>query len=619
MPLAPTDGMIALMLPLEVARQLYEQVQPTLSAAGAQDITPPEDYHITLVYLGESDQEKDELFVEAFLYLGDEDVARNALSGQVNGAGRFMTSEDGLEPVYASFDAVSLPAFRQQIMRLANSVGLGLDQNHGFIPHITLGYLPSDVPTPDLRVPPLDLTFYNLTLARGEDRKTLDLDGDAYAEPMTQGMSIVKQANGRYRWTSISSGNIKDRDGEIVSLKALQADVARTKMFGDEESCLYFYHIPYSIGAAPDYRVIVDGMLIESGEFADEPVAKACAEYFVDHPGGLDGSGWGTSIGFMGVPDATNTYQSVLIHERSVLPHSVASFAYSTFGVKNKMALTEQQQKALDMVLGDPALITIVQTSVSAKAKSKQADADGVVRKMAGGKKAEQPEVPVFKGPGTYEAKPNPQQMMGFVPDASQAQTKDAAAIADAMAAEAAAVASAREADDAASLAMNHTDAVIQASFAENAVAAAAPAVEPEAPVVEAQVAAPAEVKEADPAAAAQADKPKEDAPAEGAKPSTLSEEDMQGIAKFVQEEVAKAIQQMKSEMSAGMQQMQKTFSEQTQVKMMNEVPRNMYEVLKAFSTKGAPGVKEAEAGFVQKGQNQPKEEESLPAAFGFQ
>jgi hypothetical protein len=203
------------------------------------------------------------------------------------------------------------------------------------------------------------------------------------ASQPVQAMQVIKQANGIYRWSSTSTNNIRDRDGETLSLKSIQADVARTRVFGDDDGCTYFYHVPYSLGGPPDYRAVVDGMLVESGEFYDEPVAKTVAEYCIAHPEGLDGSGWGTSIGFMGVPDLTGTYHSVLIKERSVLPLSKAANAYTSFGVRNKMALTADQQKALDMVLGDPALVGVVKAALGAQDQSKMADGQGVIRKAA--------------------------------------------------------------------------------------------------------------------------------------------------------------------------------------------------------------------------------------------
>jgi len=642
-----TGSMIALFLPPEAAQALYDQVLPALLDAGIQEPVQPDDYHITLVYGGDAADVADQFrsLTEAIQELGDENVARNSLSGQVNGIGRFATSEDGeTQPIYATFDAVDLPAFRHQIMALANSVGFGTAQNHGFIPHITLAYVPSDAPSPDIRLQPIDLIFDELTVAFGDTRWNYSLDGDAYeGSPMgksTEGddkasLSIIKQANGIYRWYSVSSNNIKDRDTETVALKMLQADVARTKMFGDDSET-YFYHIPYPLGGAPDYRAIVDGMLVESGEFNDEPVAKAVATYINDHPEGLDGTGWGTSIGFQSMPDLSGTFYDGYIKERSVLPMSAAANEFTQFGVKNKMTITPEQQKALDTVLGDPTLVGVVQTALSAKEKSKAADEQGVIRKakavtpepaspaqaaaaatQAQAQAAQVP-VPVLKA-GKNEA--TPMDALGF--GKAQTHQKDAAAVQTAIAAEGQAAMAADDASDQLMAAVNATDAAVSAAIAEGR-AAAALGGDPQAPA-EAKAAAPAPVASTDPSVdAAQTQTPP--APAQKA---GLSDEDMQGIAKFVNETVQKAVSdcmaQMKAEFKSvygEVDKMRRTTDAQFQAKMLNEMPRSAYDRLKAFGLTLQGGITETlemadgstikNPDYVEKGKNLPTAPEDL-------
>jgi hypothetical protein len=425
--------------------------------------------------------------------------------------------------------------------------------------------------------------------------------------PFAKSMSVIKQANGLYRWNSISSNNIKDRDGETLSLKALQADVARTKMFGDD-SHLRFYHIPYDIGGAPDYRAIIDGMLVESGEYYDEPISKQIAKYQMDHPEGLDGSGWGTSIGFLGMPDSTGTYYNSVIEERSSLPLSIAANEITAFGVKNKMTLSAAQQKALDMVLEDPAMVGIVLTAASAKEKSKVADAEGVVRKAKKDSTTEAANMPVFKKAGNYTA--TPQDAYGF--GEQQTQQKDAAAVEAAIQTEGQLVAAARAADDAAGAAMNHTDAVIASAIAEGALAATAVESTEEA----AEPAGDGLATEAPAAKAAATTAAPETSPApantETPQPSAtkLSDEDMQGIAKWVTETVNKAVGDAMTaydqKMQTSMAKMAKELPLITQAKMLNEQPRSTYERLKSFGAAGAAGFVEGDPEFVEKGKNLP-------------
>lgn len=195
---------------------------------------------------------------------------------------------------------------------------------------------------------------------------------------------IVKTADGRYRWTSISSNNALDRDGEIVSAQALEMDVYRSKQYGDD-SKLQVFHLPYPVGGAPDYRGVADGHLVETGEFYDTPNAKAVAEWMIRNPDAPDGSGWGTSIGFRGYTDDLGIYHQIEITERSVLPLSSAANPYTSFSTlkESNMPISKRQQEFLDQLLSDPETRGAAQAILEASNQSKALDQAGVQRKEA--------------------------------------------------------------------------------------------------------------------------------------------------------------------------------------------------------------------------------------------
>jgi 2'-5' RNA ligase len=224
------------------------QAETLAALTGEQvaDPEPPDALHCTLVYLAE-DATQIEGQQQALIDALFECAARcTPIVGQINGFGRFFNNEES-HALYANVDAWKLPDFRQELVRLARAVGVEPDQTHGFSPHITLAYIPPDAPTPTLPMTPTPIAFGALTLAWGDQHYTFPM-GQAL---QGKSLQVFKQASGLYRWNSLSSGNIQDRDKETITLKALQADVARTKMFGDETSDLTLYHIPYSLGGPP--------------------------------------------------------------------------------------------------------------------------------------------------------------------------------------------------------------------------------------------------------------------------------------------------------------------------------------------------------------------------------
>lgn len=144
----PTStAMLAFMLNEADARRLKRVVND-----------PEEDLHLTLAILPEGGDD---------LKSALSDFARNLppVTGRISGIGRFTeTDQPGMDCLYASFDAIGLPDFRQAVVEAVVEAGITPIENHGFTPHITLAYLPHDQPLPDLLIPSLELTFRNLTL-----------------------------------------------------------------------------------------------------------------------------------------------------------------------------------------------------------------------------------------------------------------------------------------------------------------------------------------------------------------------------------------------------------------------------------------------------------------------
>jgi hypothetical protein len=108
------------------------------------------------------------------------------------------------------------------------------------------------------------------------------------------GFRVFKQADNTYRWVLISSSAFRDRDGEIVTAKALAEDVARCderKEYGP----LRWWHLGgweapdgiekwdtwkaangVDLGTC-DFNMLHGKMLIESGTFKDAATAEAFA------------------------------------------------------------------------------------------------------------------------------------------------------------------------------------------------------------------------------------------------------------------------------------------------------------------------------------------------------
>jgi len=205
---------------------------------------------------------------------------------------------------------------------------------------------------------------------------------------------IYKQADGRHRWILLSSNSYQDRDGEIVSQAAQEADtehLTATKQYGP----LRLWHMGYpdttTKDAGPgvdigdcDYSRMIGRVRVESGTFRDERIAAAIK-------GRSDQ--WAGSLGFFhGIdqPDQDGVFNGIQTFERSLLPAGRQSAYFAPLAAiikENDMTTKEQKVKELADLLGDQALADAVIKQVGATEKA--ADERGLRYKQAAETQAE--------------------------------------------------------------------------------------------------------------------------------------------------------------------------------------------------------------------------------------
>lgn len=190
---------------------------------------------------------------------------------------------------------------------------------------------------------------------------------------------IFKQASGAYRWILFSTNSYQDRDGEIVSQKAQEADVERMNQSGNFGP-LRLWHLGYpdvaqkeagpglDVGVC-DYSQMMGRIRVESGTFTDNRVGAAIKAR-PDH--------WLSSIGFFHPteqPDREGVYQDSYTFERSLLPRAYASNPLTPLAAilkENDPMKQEDKLKQLGDLLGDPALADTVLKQAEATEKAAQ-------------------------------------------------------------------------------------------------------------------------------------------------------------------------------------------------------------------------------------------------------
>jgi len=162
-PAEKTDGddsvWIALVVPVE---------PPTHVAGG----TPRADLHLTLAFLGPAA----DLSADQRAKLRDVVTAwarsHETMPATLNGVGRF--AGETLDPVYVSPDCPKLAAAREDLVRDLDKAGVPPRTAHGFVPHVTIGYVPREAPTPPPG-DPVSFTFNTVSLWFAGEREDFPL------------------------------------------------------------------------------------------------------------------------------------------------------------------------------------------------------------------------------------------------------------------------------------------------------------------------------------------------------------------------------------------------------------------------------------------------------------
>lgn len=293
-----TRAMIALMIPRPIADTLTEFSKEFVSNPATMVRVPPEEMHVTLLYLGSvSDLSSEQqaaihAAVGTFVIGWYDKHDGEPLVADVHGIGRFNNVEDGQSSALVYLvNGPLLGSLREELRVALETEGILEASEYGFIPHVTIGYVPSDevIEVKSFSATPLEFTDVTVCLgdswmnhkfaaSEGSMIATKEISGDNESnrhvevavqalleqygwstesiasviaavetavnrpnmvDPEAQAFTtkatdaepssvlVLKGADGQYRWITISSNGFEDRDRECISTKALEEDCLR--------------------------------------------------------------------------------------------------------------------------------------------------------------------------------------------------------------------------------------------------------------------------------------------------------------------------------------------------------------------------------------------------------
>ncbi len=181
---------------------------------------------------------------------------------------------------------------------------------------------------------------------------------DLILEKDTRSQLLTTKEGEQYRFTLITSSAFEDRDGEIISEKALERDCDEMELTGDYGELLWWHcdgtqHAqdkearPYIPLGKVDISLVSDKLNFESGLYYDNSIGQMFEEKAAD---------FGASKSFYHLEDEPKdgVYNFIRTKERSILPRTKeANLLTRLFGQKEKeMADNKERIAALQEKLG---------------------------------------------------------------------------------------------------------------------------------------------------------------------------------------------------------------------------------------------------------------------------
>jgi 2'-5' RNA ligase len=161
-----TSAMIALRIP-DLIKAEIQGKYPFVDEETLKDL------HITLVYLGDN-RTIDKLdVVRAVSDLG---MFQSPIKGKLQGLARFV-SDGATDPVVMTFDSPQAPKLYDMLCGLLDNYHVPYHKDYGFIPHMTLAYIPKDSALPIDTIEPIEINFSEVYYVDGEVWYPVDLVG----------------------------------------------------------------------------------------------------------------------------------------------------------------------------------------------------------------------------------------------------------------------------------------------------------------------------------------------------------------------------------------------------------------------------------------------------------
>ncbi|HLE92716.1 MAG TPA: phage portal protein [Anaerolineales bacterium] len=163
-------GEYSAMIALRIPDLIKAEIQSKYTFADEELL---KDLHITLVYLGDN-RTIDKL--DVIRAVSDLGMFQSPIKGRLQGLARFVSDGEN-DPVVMTFDSPQAPKLYNMLCGLLDNYHVPYHKDYGFIPHMTLAYIPKNSDLPVETIEPIEINFSEVYYVDGEVWFPVDLVG----------------------------------------------------------------------------------------------------------------------------------------------------------------------------------------------------------------------------------------------------------------------------------------------------------------------------------------------------------------------------------------------------------------------------------------------------------
>lgn len=278
-------------------------------AGDSIDVTPEDGYHITVGWFGDASAYSQAILDRFLGAVKDVATVLQPFEVTISGVGRFSasSSSDGKDVIIALVDSPDLEKLRREVVDAAAASGIDNLSEHGYSPHMTLAYIPTDVRAVFDHYPAFSVGFDKVSVKVGDVSYEYPMASGTVEKTFSPVAKVSESQQLVFGWANISVR----ADGEQIL--DLQSDLINPS---DLEKAAYEFVLNFR-ETGVDHEGIAKGRLVES--------------LYLDHDKAV-------SMGLPGIPEGMPTsawWIGFKIDDQEVF-EKVVDGTYSMFSIQGR-------------------------------------------------------------------------------------------------------------------------------------------------------------------------------------------------------------------------------------------------------------------------------------------